>query len=85
MAAVTDSKTSGEGVRALVLKTVGFLPEDAYGWLYVCRGLYQLKKFQLVTEALTHCLRNEKTKQEAQHLLAFSLLHTDQTKQVRIA
>ena len=31
-------------------------------------------------EGLSHCLRNEKTAKEAHHLLAFSLLHTQQTK-----
>jgi hypothetical protein len=44
---------------------------DAYGWLYACRGLYQLKEYHLVIEGLTHCLRNEKTMKEAHHLLAF--------------
>jgi hypothetical protein len=51
---------------------------DAFGWLYACRGLYQLKEYALVIEGLAHCLRNEKTMKEAQHLLAFSLLHTRQ-------
>lgn len=53
---------------------------DAFGWLYACRGLYQLKEYAMVVEGLAHCLRHEKTAKEAQHLLAFSLLHMQQTK-----
>ncbi len=53
---------------------------DAFGWLYACRGLYQSREYALVIEGLSHCLRNEKTSKEAQHLLAFSLLHTRQSK-----
>jgi hypothetical protein len=34
----------------------------------------------MVVEGLAHCLRHEKTAKEAQHLLAFSLLHMQQTK-----
>jgi cytochrome c-type biogenesis protein CcmH/NrfG len=48
--------------------------------LYACRGLYQLQEYALVVEGLSHCLRHEKTMKEAQHLLAFSLLHTKQNK-----
>lgn len=33
-----------------------------------------------MADGLSHCLRNEKTMKEAQHLLAFSLLHTKQFK-----
>jgi hypothetical protein len=51
---------------------------DALGWLYACRGLYQLREFHLVIDGLRHCLRHEKTRKQAQHLLAFSLLHTEQ-------
>lgn len=57
-----------------------FVISDAFGWLYACRGLYQLKEYSLVVEGLSHCLRHEKTMKEAQHLLAFSLLHTKQNK-----
>jgi len=53
---------------------------DAFGWLYACRGLYQLQEYALVVEGLAHCLRHEKTAKESQHLLAFSLLHTRQNK-----
>jgi hypothetical protein len=56
------------------------LPSDAFGWLYACRGLYQLQEYSLVVEGLSHCLRHEKTAKESQHLLAFSLLHTKQNK-----
>lgn len=53
---------------------------DAYGWLYACRGLYQLKEYSLVVEGLSNCLRHEGTQKEALHLLAFSLLYTKQHK-----
>jgi hypothetical protein len=56
------------------------LVSDAFGWLYACRGLYQLQEYGLVVEGLSHCLRHEKTAKESQHLLAFSLLHTRQNK-----
>ena len=59
---------------------LSFLPTDAFGWLYACRGLYQLQEYSLVVEGLAHCLRHEKTAKESQHLLAFSLLHTKQNK-----
>ena len=62
-----------------LISTVGFCPKDAVGWLYVARGMYKLKEYHFVIEAVTHCLRNEKTLKEAQHLLAFSLIHTGQT------
>ncbi|KAI9143375.1 hypothetical protein BKA69DRAFT_1019021, partial [Paraphysoderma sedebokerense] len=53
---------------------------DAIGWLYVARGYYKLKDYHAVIEAVTPCLRNERTKKEAQHLLAFGFLHTGQTE-----
>jgi hypothetical protein len=76
---------SGLGIRDYILKQIGFLPKDAYSWLYACRGLYQQKEYNLVVEGLAHCLRNENTKKEAQHLYAFSLLHTTQYRQAAIA
>eukprot|EP01083_Nonionella_stella_P080077 219845_1 len=69
--------TSQEAVSSFVEKRVGFAPRDAFGWLYACRGLYKLGEYGLVVDGLTHCLRNEKTRKDAQHLLAFSLLKTD--------
>jgi len=69
-----------ESVRSYIQKRVGFLPQDAYGWLYACRGLYQLKEYAFVIEGLSNCLRQEETMKEALHLLAFSLLHTQQNK-----
>lgn len=69
---------SAEAVEALVERTVGFLPKDSVGWLYVARGFYKLENHHLAAEALAHCLRHEKTRKEAQHLLAFSLLKTGQ-------
>jgi hypothetical protein len=45
------------------------IPIDAIGWLYVARGMYKLKDYQSVIEAVGHCHRNEKTSKEAQHLL----------------
>jgi len=72
--------TARVDIREHLMRTVGFLPKDAFGWLYACRGLYQLQEYALVVEGLAHCLRHEKTAKEAQHLLAFSLLHTRQNK-----
>jgi hypothetical protein len=69
---------STSGVRDLLMERVGFVPKDAFGWLYACRGLYQQKEYQYVVEGLSHCLRNDRTKKQAAHLLAFSLLHTEQ-------
>jgi len=37
-----------------------------------------MKDFHAVIEAITPALRNERTKREAQHLLAFSFMHTGQ-------
>ena len=37
-----------------------------------------MNDFHAVVECVSYSLRNEKTKKEAQHLLAFALLHTDQ-------
>lgn len=65
-------------MRELLEQRVGFVPKDAYSWLYACRGLYQQKEYQHVVEGLGHCLRNDGTKKQAAHLLAFSLLHTEQ-------
>lgn len=65
-------------VKDELLNSIGFLPKDAVGWLYVARGYYKLKEYHYVIEAVNHCLRNEKTLKEAQHLLAFSLMYTHQ-------
>ena len=51
---------------------------DPIGWLYAARGYYKLGMHHRVIEAVQNCLRNEKTKKEAQHLMAFSLMHTQQ-------
>ena len=72
------SHSSSRNVRDYLQRTVGFVPKDAYGWLYACRGLYELKEYSLVVDGISHCLRHEKTYKEAQHLLAFALLHTHQ-------
>lgn len=74
------TRISMADIRAALIQRVGFTPRDAMGWLYACRGLYQLKEYHLVIEGLSHCIRNETTMKEAQHLLAFSLLHSDQPK-----
>jgi hypothetical protein len=55
------------------------------GWLYAARGLYKCQDYHYCVEALTPCLRNEKTRKEAQHLLAFSLLHTKQEHDAAVA
>lgn len=51
---------------------------DALGWLYCARGFYKLGDYHATIEAVTPALRNDRTKKEAQHLLAFSFLHTGQ-------
>ncbi|KAG5459699.1 MAG: hypothetical protein BJ554DRAFT_8349 [Olpidium bornovanus] len=66
--------------REHLVATVGFCPKDAVGWLYAARGYYKIKDYHSVIECVTPSLRNERTKKEAQHLLAFSLLHTGQTE-----
>jgi hypothetical protein len=48
------------------------------GWLYAARGFYKLKQYHQVIECVAPALRNEKTRREAQHLMAFSLLNTGQ-------
>ncbi len=53
---------------------------DSVGWLYAARGFYKLKKYHLVIECVAPALRNERTKREAQHILAFSLLNTGQNE-----
>ena len=69
-----------ENLKAMLKRTVGFVPKDAVGWLYVARGLFKLKDYHLVIEAVSHCLRHDKTAKEAQHFLAFSLMFTGQTQ-----
>eukprot|EP00823_Brevimastigomonas_motovehiculus_P003085 TRINITY_DN1841_c0_g1_i2.p1 TRINITY_DN1841_c0_g1~~TRINITY_DN1841_c0_g1_i2.p1 ORF type:complete len:120 (+),score=10.32 TRINITY_DN1841_c0_g1_i2:107-466(+) len=82
---MTSSKeTNSLSVREYLLRRVGQVPQDAIGWLYACRGLYQLKEYGLVLEGLRPCLRNEKTQKEAQHLYAFALLHLKQIKEAAV-
>ena len=66
-------------VKEIVTERVGFCPKDAVGWLYAARGFYKMKDYNLVIQAVSHCLRSRKTLKEAQHLLGFSLMHTGQT------
>lgn len=54
------------------------LDVEAVGWLYAARGFYKTQDFHSVIECITPALRNERTKKESQHLLAFSLMHTGQ-------
>ena len=56
-----------------------FIP-DAIAWLYAARGFYKLKNYHFVIEAVSNCLRHEKTLKEGQHLLAFALMHTGQNE-----
>jgi len=58
--------------------TLNITPKDPLSWLYVARGYYKLRDYHAVIEACTPALRNERTRKEAQHLLAFGLLHTGQ-------
>ncbi|KAI8805677.1 hypothetical protein BJ742DRAFT_748559 [Cladochytrium replicatum] len=67
-------------IREQLAQTIGFCPKDAIGWLYAARGFYKLKDFHSVIECVAPALRNERTKREAQHLLAFSFLHTGQAE-----
>ncbi|KAI9204931.1 uncharacterized protein BJ171DRAFT_561987 [Polychytrium aggregatum] len=67
-----------KSVREHLTETVGFCPKDAIGWLYAARGYYKIKDYHSVIECVTPALRNERTKREAQHLLAFSFLLTGQ-------
>ena len=76
---------SSLSVKDKLIQAVGFLPKDAIGWLYVARGFYKTRDYHYVIEAVNHCLRNEKTLKEAQHLLAFSLMHTGQTEMAAAA
>eukprot|EP01137_Pigoraptor_chileana_P011227 Opistho-2@61760 len=73
-----ESQQARQAVKDRLKTDVGFLPKDAIGWLYAARGFYKMKDYHAVVECVSHSLRNEKTKKEAQHLLAFSLLHTGQ-------
>lgn len=69
-----------KSVRETLVNNIGICPKDATGWLYASRGFYKLQDFHSVIEATTPCLRNDKTKREAQHLLAFSYLMTGQNE-----
>ncbi|EGF77074.1 hypothetical protein BATDEDRAFT_92047 [Batrachochytrium dendrobatidis JAM81] len=67
-----------KSIRDQLIQSIGFCPKDAIGWLYAARGFYKLKQFHMVIECVAPALRNERTKREGQHLLAFSLLNTSQ-------
>lgn len=67
-----------KSVREHLLDTVGICPKDAVGWLYAARGFYKLQDYHAVIECVAPTLRNERTKREGQHLLAFSFLQTNQ-------
>ena len=42
--------------------------------IYAARGLYKSGDYRLCLEAVSHCMRSERTLKEAQHLMAFCLL-----------
>ena len=42
----------------------------------MARAYYKMKDFHSVIECVPQTLRNEKTKKEGQHLLAFALIQT---------
>ncbi|KAJ3033863.1 hypothetical protein HK097_004703 [Rhizophlyctis rosea] len=67
-----------KSVRETLAQNIGFTPKDAVGWLYAARGYYKLKDYHSVIECVAPALRNERTKREGQHLLAFSFLNTGQ-------
>ncbi|KAI9152523.1 hypothetical protein H9P43_009314 [Blastocladiella emersonii ATCC 22665] len=77
VSSATGSKLSA---RDSLIQTVGFVPKDPLGWLYCARGFYKLRQYHAVIECVTPALRNDRTKKEAQHLLAFSFLHTSQAE-----
>jgi hypothetical protein len=72
--------TQQQSIRDKLTETIGFTPKDAIGWLYAARGFYKLHQYHAVIECVGPALRNERTKREGQHLLAFSLLQTQQTE-----
>eukprot|EP00297_Palpitomonas_bilix_P014835 CAMPEP_0113882072 /NCGR_PEP_ID=MMETSP0780_2-20120614/8736_1 /TAXON_ID=652834 /ORGANISM="Palpitomonas bilix" /LENGTH=126 /DNA_ID=CAMNT_0000869015 /DNA_START=40 /DNA_END=421 /DNA_ORIENTATION=+ /assembly_acc=CAM_ASM_000599 len=74
-----------KSVKAVLLDAIGFLPKDAFAWLYAARGFYRLGDYRKVVECTGHCLRNPKTAREAQHLLAFSLQQTGQAEAAALA
>eukprot|EP00163_Fabomonas_tropica_P002203 TRINITY_DN11652_c0_g1_i1.p1 TRINITY_DN11652_c0_g1~~TRINITY_DN11652_c0_g1_i1.p1 ORF type:complete len:126 (-),score=0.86 TRINITY_DN11652_c0_g1_i1:41-418(-) len=76
--ATPQDQNRKETLKEMLQRTVGFYPRQAVGWLYVARGLYKMKEYHWVIEAVGPCLRNDKTAKEAQHFLAFSLMHTGQ-------
>ncbi len=51
----------------------------------MARGYFKLKDYHAVIESLPPTLRNERTKKEGQHLLAFALLQTLQKEQAASA
>mmetsp|Transcript_4078 Transcript_4078/g.7815 ORF Transcript_4078/g.7815 Transcript_4078/m.7815 type:complete len:106 (+) Transcript_4078:2-319(+) len=65
-------------VKDVLVRRIGFLPQGPVAWLFAARGLFKLEEWHLCTEALTQCLRSPKTAKEAQHLLGFCLMHTEQ-------
>ncbi|KAI8920940.1 hypothetical protein DFJ77DRAFT_447997 [Powellomyces hirtus] len=67
-----------KSVRDTLIQSIGFCPKDALGWLYAARGYYKTHDYHSVIECVAPALRNDRTKREAQHLLAFSFLHTGQ-------
>ncbi|KAJ3043797.1 hypothetical protein HDV00_004205 [Rhizophlyctis rosea] len=69
-----------KSVRDTLTQNIGFTPKDAVGWLYAARGYYKMKDYHSVIECVAPALRNERTKREGQHLLAFSFLNTGQTE-----
>ncbi|KXS09303.1 hypothetical protein M427DRAFT_141085 [Gonapodya prolifera JEL478] len=69
-----------KSVRDFLQESVGFYPKDPISWLYAARGFYKIRDFHSVIEAVVPALRNERTKREAQHLLAFALLNTGQVE-----
>jgi len=62
----------------VLIKRIGFHPAGPVAWLFAARGLYKLEEWHLCVEALTNCLRSQKTLKEAQHLLGFCLMYTGQ-------
>jgi Tfp pilus assembly protein PilF len=69
-----------KSIREKLVSEIGFCPKDSIAWLYAARGYFKLQDYHSVIECVAPALRNDKTKREAQHLLAFAFLHTGQNE-----
>eukprot|EP01086_Lenisia_limosa_P015814 TRINITY_DN5308_c0_g1_i2.p1 TRINITY_DN5308_c0_g1~~TRINITY_DN5308_c0_g1_i2.p1 ORF type:complete len:187 (+),score=34.86 TRINITY_DN5308_c0_g1_i2:75-635(+) len=61
-----------------IIGHLGFLPTDPVAYLYAARAYYKMKWWHFAIECLQKCLNAPQTKQEAYHLLGFSLMKSEQ-------